>query len=81
MSKYETEGGNVTLALAYSKLVDLLNQARDQAYVCAHLVRAQASSARNPAKDNAVADGWICVGELLLRVIHQINKLAQGRIR
>lgn len=78
--KYETEGGTPTLAMAYAKLLDLLNQAQDQAYVCAHLVRAQASAARNPVKDNALADGWIVVGELLKRMIHQITKLAQGRL-
>lgn len=60
----------------FSKLLHHLRSAQDTCAMLAHLTRAQGSR-----KDNALADGWISVGELLKRVIFQVTKIAQGKLQ
>jgi hypothetical protein len=75
MSKYETIGGVATQSEAFAKLIQLLHEAQDQAAMLAHLTRAQGSK-----KDNALADGWFSVSEMLKHASHHITTLAQGRL-
>lgn len=60
----------------FAKLSEYLIKAQETAYMLSHLTRAQGSS-----KDNALADGWYSVGELLKRINYQVAKLAQGRLQ
>lgn len=59
-----------------TKLIEHLRQAQESAYMMAHLTRAQGGR-----KDNAIADGWFSVGELLKRVNHQIIELGKGKLQ
>lgn len=61
----------------YTKLVEAIRHAQESAAMLAHLTRAQSSS----KKDNALADGWIAVSELMKRLNHQVISLAQGRLQ
>ena len=61
----------------FAKLIEHLRLAQEDSAMLAHLTRAQASS----KKDNAVADGWIAVSELMKRLIYQVTKLAQGKLQ
>ena len=65
-----------TVAEEYSKMLEHLRLAQESSYMLAHLVRAQGGS-----KDNAIADGWFSIGELIKRMNHQITQLAQGRLQ
>lgn len=71
MSKYETLAGKVSLADTYNKLYDLLRQAQDQAAMLGHLYKAQDEELRG--------QGFLAVSELLGRMAHQTNRLAQGK--
>ena len=65
-----------TVAEEYSKMLEHLRKAQESSYMLAHLVRAQGGR-----KDNAIADGWFSVGELIKRMNYQITQLAQGRLQ
>lgn len=57
---------------AFSRLIDHLRLAEEEAYKLMHLAR---MNNRNP-----LADGWFSVGELLKRMIFQVTMLAtKGR--
>ncbi len=58
-----------------TQLIDHLRQAQEKAYLMAHLTRAMGGR-----KDNALADGWFSVGELLKRVNHQVIMIGQGKL-
>ncbi len=57
------------------QLIELLKQAQEKAYTQAHLTRAMGGR-----KDNALADGWFSIGELLKRVNHQVLQIGQGKL-
>ncbi len=61
----------------FAKLIDHLRSAQDDSAMLAHLTRSMSTS----KKDNALADGWIAVSELLKRMIHQVTTLAQGKLQ
>lgn len=65
-----------TISEEYAKMMEHLRLAQESSYMLAHLVRAQGGS-----KDNAIADGWFSVGELLKRMLFQVTQLAQGRLQ
>lgn len=58
-----------------TQLIEHLKQAQESAYLMAHLTRAMGGR-----KDNALADGWFSVGELLKRVNHQVIQIGQGKL-
>lgn len=60
----------------YAKLIEYLTKAQESSYMLAHLTRAQGGT-----KDNALADGWFSIGELLKRMNYQVTQLAQGRLQ
>lgn len=60
----------------YAQLIEHVTKAQEAAYMLAHLTRAQGG-----AKDNALADGWFSVGELMKRLNFQVIQLAQGRLQ
>lgn len=61
----------------YAKLIEFLRQAQESAYTLSHLTRAMSGS----TKDNALADGWFAVGELMKRMQYQVTQLAQGHLQ
>jgi hypothetical protein len=76
MGKYETRGGIATTGETLAKLIELLTQAQEQAYVMSHLTKAQGSQ-----KDKALGDGWIAVGEMLKRINYQVIQIGQGKLQ
>ena len=58
-----------------TQLIDHLRLAQESAYMMAHLTRAMGGR-----KDNALADGWFSIGELLKRVNHQCIQIGQGKL-
>ncbi len=64
-----------TQAEALFQLIELLTQAQEKAYLMSHLTRAMGGR-----KDNALADGWFSIGELLKRVNHQVLQIGQGKL-
>ncbi len=73
---YETQGGMVTQGLNFSKMLDLLRELQEATALQGHLVRAQGSS----TKDNALADGWLCISENLKMMERFITTMAQGKL-
>lgn len=69
--------GTPTHGEVYMKLIEDVTHAQEGAAMLAHLTRAQSSS----HKDNALADGWIAVSELMKRINFQVIKLAQGKLQ
>lgn len=65
-----------TVGEEFARLNENLLKAQEAAYMLSHLTRAQGGS-----KDNALADGWFSVGELLKRMVYQTAKLAQGKLQ
>lgn len=76
MSKYETIGGHVTRGEAYAKILDLLDQLRDQTIVMSHLHNTEGSDS-----DKVLAKGWLGMSELLGRLRHQFTTLAMGKLQ
>jgi hypothetical protein len=72
---YETVGGQVTQGMNYLKMLDLLRELQEATALQGHLVRAQGST----AKDNALADGWICISENLKMMERFVTTMAQGK--
>lgn len=62
---------------SFAKLIEYLTKAQEEAYTLAHLARSMSTS----RKDQAMADGWVSVGELLKRQIYQVTMLAQGKLQ
>ena len=60
----------------FSKFIHHLSEAQSCAYKLAHLARAMGTG-----KDIALADGWIGVGELMKRMLHQTTELAKGKLQ
>lgn len=60
----------------FSKFIHHISEAQSVAYMLAHLARAQGNT-----RDNALADGWFSVGELLKRLNWQVTQLAQGKLQ
>jgi len=59
-----------------NKFLHNIREAQEGAYLLSHLARAQGNS-----RDNALADGWFGVGELLKRLQHQVVELAKGKLQ
>ncbi len=76
MSKYETIGGHVTRGETFAKIIDLIDQLRDQCAVMAHLHRAE-----DGARDDLLATGWLGIAELFAVVRRRVVELAQGRLQ
>lgn len=76
MSTYETKGGLASHGETYAKLIENIRIAQESAYLLAHLTRAQGGS-----RDNAVADGWVAVGEMMKRLNYQVTELAKARLQ
>jgi len=60
----------------FSKLLEHIRKAEEEAAMMAHLVRAQGAK----AKDTAIANGWLSISELFRRVGLKVTDLAQGRL-
>lgn len=73
---YETKGGLPSHGETYARLMERLRGVQEDAAMLAHLTRAQGGR-----KDNAVADGWIAVSELMKRVQYQVTELAKARMQ
>ena len=61
----------------FAKLIEHLRLAQEDSAMLCHLTRSMSTS----KKDNALADGWFAVEELLKRMIFQVTKLAQGKLQ
>ncbi len=59
-----------------AQLIEHLKLAQELAYTQSHLTRAMGGR-----KDNALADGWYSIGELLKRVNHQVIQIGQGKLQ
>ena len=60
----------------FSKLLEHIRLAEEQAAMMAHLTRAESGG----IKDNAIANGWLSVSELFRRMAIKVTELAQGRL-
>lgn len=60
-----------------SQLIEHLRLAQEKAYEMSHLTRSMSMS----RKDNALADGWFSIGELLKRMNHQVIQIGQGKLQ
>jgi hypothetical protein len=67
---YETEGGQASEAVTYSRLCEHLRYAAEACYVLGHLRKANG--------DELIGTGFIGVGQMLEKVVHQVTKLATG---
>lgn len=76
MAKYETIGGQVTKAEAFSKLIHHIVEAADQAAVLSHLHNTETST-----MDQLIAKGWLGVHELLMSLRDKITKLAANKFQ
>ena len=61
----------------FAKLIEDIAHAQEGAAMLGHLTRSQSMS----AKDNALADGWLSVSEMMKRINYQIIKLGQGKLQ
>ena len=61
----------------FAKLIEDIAHAQEGAAMLGHLTRSQSAS----HKDNAVADVWLAVSEMMKRLNFQIIKLAQGKLQ
>ena len=59
-----------------TQLIEHLRLAQESAYMMAHLTRAMGGS-----KDNALADGWFAVGEMVKRINYQVIQIGQGKLQ
>ena len=75
--KYETSAGIPTIGLTYARLHERLIGCQEDCAMISHLTRAQSTS----AKDNALADGWHALSEMLKRVDFQVTALATKRLQ
>lgn len=76
MSKYETIGGHVTRGECFAKVLDLLDQLRDQVIVMSHLHNTETNDT-----DKILAKGWLGMSELLGRLREQFTKLAMRKLQ
>jgi hypothetical protein len=67
---YETEGGQASEAITYSRLCEHLRLAAECCYVLGHLRKAN--------DDEVMGSGFLAIGQLLERVVTQVTKLATG---
>lgn len=65
-----------TQAEEFTQLIEHLRKAQERAAMLMHLARAQGS-----ARDNAIADGWFSVSEMLKLTVTQVTMLATGKLR
>lgn len=68
--KYETEAGQASEAVTYSRLTEHLRLAAEASYVLGHLKKAN--------DDDLIGTGFIGIGQLLERVVGQVTILATG---
>jgi hypothetical protein len=66
-----------TTGETFSKLLEHIRLAEENAAMMAHLIRAQSRG----AKDNALANGWLSISELFRRMSIKVTELAQGRLQ
>lgn len=76
MADYETQAGLPTLGLCFARIHERLIQIQEDCAMAAHLTRAQGGR-----KDNALADGWVAVSEMMKRVDYQVTQLAKARLQ
>lgn len=76
MSKYETIGGQVTRGETFAKIIDLIDQLRDQCAVMSHL-----HSTEDNDMDKLLAKGWLGVAELFRAVRFKVTDLATGKLQ
>ena len=76
MTGYDTTAGLPTIGMEFAQLHEHLVKSQENCAMIAHLVRAQGGR-----KDNALADGWIAISEMLKRVDYQVTMLAQARLQ
>jgi hypothetical protein len=67
---YETEAGQASEALTYSRMCEHLRLAAECAYVLGHLRKAN--------DDEVIGSGFLGIGQLLEKVVGQVTKLATG---
>jgi len=60
----------------FSKLLEHIRLAEEQAAMMGHLARAQGTP-----KDQALANGWLQISQLFNRVAIKVTELAQGRLQ
>lgn len=59
-----------------TQLIEHLRLSQEAAYLMAHLTRAMGGR-----KDNALADGWFAIGEMLKRTNYQVIQIGQGKLQ
>jgi hypothetical protein len=69
-SVYETEAGQASEAITYSRLTEHLRLAAEACYVLGHLRKANG--------DEIIGSGFLGIGQLLERMVGQVTKLATG---
>lgn len=74
---YETIGGLPTVGLVYARLHERLIGCQEDCAMISHLIRAEGGG----TKQNALADGWHALSEMLKRVDFQITALATKRLQ
>lgn len=76
MAKYETIGGHVTRGETFSKILDLIDQLRDQCAVMSHLHNTEDND-----MDKLLAKGWLGVAELFRMVRFKVIELASRKMQ
>lgn len=61
----------------FARITERLTQVQEDCSTLGHLTKSMSSS----AKDTAVGDGWIAVGEMIKRINFQVIKLGQGKLQ
>lgn len=67
-ARYETEGGQASEAITYSRLCEHLRLAAEACYVLGHLRKANG--------DELIGTGFLGIGQLLERAVTQVTSLA-----
>lgn len=73
-ANYETEGGQVSEAVTYSRLIEHLRLAAECCYVLGHVRKANG--------DELIGSGFLGIGQLLERMVGQVTQLAmKGKLQ
>ena len=73
--KYETQAGLPTRGLTYAKLLENLHECQDLTAMMAHLTKAEGTLA-----DEALANGWLMISELLKRLTDKVTAMAMNKL-
>ena len=71
-SLHETEGGKLSEAATFSRLIEHLRYAAEAAYILGHY--------KKENDDKLIGSGFLGIGQLLEKMVEQVTKLAAGKL-